>query len=142
MLTQAAWGNIKQQLDEEKSKVATQDLKMQEMYQTMQDMQQDVNKYKAKHDEMFKSVSGLNARIEELEQHKLHLLDKLKGYGDRGDLGYIVKTQKLNELKVDSPKDRVVVEDYQPEENRAKREKAEAEEKAKKEEQEGASATN
>lgn len=115
MLTQAAWGNIKQQLDEEKSKVATQDLKMQEMYQTMQDMQQDVNKYKAKHDEMFKSVSGLNARIEELEQHKLHLLDKLKGYGDRGDLGYIVKTQKLNELKVATPKDRVVVEDYKPE---------------------------
>ena len=41
---------------------------------------------------MFASVSGLNARIEELEQHKLHLLEKLKSYGDRGDLSYIVKT--------------------------------------------------
>jgi len=52
----------------------------------------EVEKFKNKHDEMFASVSGLNARIEELETHKLHLLDKLKGYGDRGDLGYIVKT--------------------------------------------------
>lgn len=48
---------------------------------------------------MFASVSGLNARIEELEQHKLHLLEKLKNYGDRGDLGYIVKTQKLDDFK-------------------------------------------
>lgn len=73
---------------------------MQEMFMTMKEMQEDVTKFKTKHDEMFKSVSGLNARIEELEQHKLHLLDKLKGYGDRGDLGYIVKTQKLDDLKV------------------------------------------
>lgn len=68
---------------------------------------------------MFASVSGLNARIEELEQHKLHLLEKLKGYGDRGDLTYIVKTQKLNEIKGKEMKDRVVVEDYKPEEARA-----------------------
>ena len=59
----------------------------------------DVDRFKQKHDEMFSSVSGLNARIEELEQHKLHLLNKLKGYGDRGDLGYIVKTQKLENIK-------------------------------------------
>ena len=45
-----------------------------------------------KHDEMFNSVSSLNQRIEELEQHKLHLLDKLKAYGDKGGLEYIVKT--------------------------------------------------
>ena len=56
---------------------------------------------------MFESVSGLNARIEELEQHKLHLLEKLKGYGDRGDLGYIVKTQKLGDIKAKEMKDRV-----------------------------------
>lgn len=54
--------------------------------------EKEVKKFKSKHDEMFASVSGLNARIEELEQHKLHLLEKLKSYGDRGDLGYIVKT--------------------------------------------------
>ena len=56
---------------------------------------------------MFKSVSGLNARIEELETHKLHLLDKLKGYGDRGDLTYIVKTQNLGNIKAKEMKDRV-----------------------------------
>lgn len=41
---------------------------------------------------MFSSVSQLNQRIEELESHKLHLLDKLKSYGDKGGLEYIVKT--------------------------------------------------
>jgi outer membrane murein-binding lipoprotein Lpp len=34
----------------------------------------DKERYEKKHDEMFQAVSGLNARIEELEQHKLHLL--------------------------------------------------------------------
>ena len=72
----------------------------------------EVEKFKNKHDEMFASVSGLNARIEELETHKLHLLDKLKGYGDRGDLGYIVKTQNLDQIKAKELKDRVEVEDY------------------------------
>lgn len=61
---------------------------------------------------MFVSVSGLNARIEELEQHKLHLLDKLKSMGDKGDLGYIVKTQKLDQIKGKEVKDLVQVEDY------------------------------
>lgn len=65
----------------------------------MKDAALEVDRFKAKHDEMFASTSSLNARIEELEQHKLHLLDKLKSYGDRGDLGYIVKTQKLNDIK-------------------------------------------
>jgi hypothetical protein len=41
---------------------------------------------------MFSAVSSLNGRIEELEQHKLHLLSKLKKYGDKGDLSYIIKT--------------------------------------------------
>lgn len=67
---------------------------------------------------MFASVSGLNARIEELEQHKLHLLEKLKGYGDRGDLTYIVKTQKLDLIQPKEIKDKVEIEDYQPEKNR------------------------
>ena len=54
-----------------------------------------------------------------------------------------MKTQKLNELKVPNPKDRVVVEDYKPEQTRAQRDK-EAEEKKASEEQEGenASVTN
>lgn len=50
------------------------------------------DRYEKKHDEMFAAISGLNGRIEELEQHKLHLLQKLKKYGDKGDLGYIIKT--------------------------------------------------
>ena len=39
---------------------------------------QRVAEYKKKHDEMFDSVSGLNKRIDELEEHKIHLLEKLK----------------------------------------------------------------
>jgi hypothetical protein len=68
-----------------------------------------------KHDEMFAAVSGLNGRIEELEQHKLHLLQKLKKYGDKGDLGYIIKTQKLEGVKGKEFDGKVVVEDYNPE---------------------------
>lgn len=48
---------------------------------------------------MFASVGNLNARIEELEQHKLHLLEKLKKYGDKGGLEYIIKTQKLEGIR-------------------------------------------
>lgn len=72
---------------------------------------------------MFSSVSGLNQRIEELEQHKLHLLNKLKTYGDRGDLSYIVKTQKLENVRAKELKDRVKVENYMPEANRAQKDR-------------------
>jgi hypothetical protein len=67
---------------------------------------------------MFASVSNLNARIEELEQHKLHLLSKLKKYGDKGGLEYIIKTQKLEGVRGKEFPDRVKVEDYKPEELR------------------------
>ena len=70
--------------------------------------------YQRKHDEMFNSVSALNQRIEELESHKLHLLSKLKGYGDKGGLEYIVKTQGLDELESKQFENRVVVEEYDP----------------------------
>jgi len=40
------------------------------------------------------------------------LLEKLKSYGDRGDLGYIVKTQKLENIKTKEIKDPVQLEDY------------------------------
>lgn len=58
----------------------------------LRDSEEEVMFYKSKHDEMFQSVSALNKRIEELEQHKLHLLEKLKAQGDKGGLEYIVKT--------------------------------------------------
>lgn len=76
---------------------------------------------------MFKSVSGLNARIEELESHKLNLLEQLKKSGDRGDLTYIVKTQGLSKIQAKEMKDRVVLEDYQPEKNRSQKDKEYAE---------------
>lgn len=65
----------------------------------MKEAEEEVAYYKKKHDEMFQSVSALNKRIEELESHKLHLLDKLKAHGDKGGLEYIVKTQKLEYIK-------------------------------------------
>ena len=84
----------------------------------MQEAKEDRDRYERKHDEMFQAVSGLNGRIEELEQHKLHLLQKLKKYGDRGDLSYIIKTQKLEGVKGKEFEGRVTVEDYKPEEGR------------------------
>lgn len=60
-------------------------------------------------------------------------MDKLKSYGDRGDLGYIVKTQKLGEIKAKEMKDRVILEDYQPEKNRSQKDKEYAEKMEKEE---------
>lgn len=80
---------------------------------------------------MFSSVSGLNKRIDELEAHKIHLLDKLKALGDRGGLDYIVKTQKLDEMKAKELENPVQVDaDYDPQKNRELRDR-EYEEKIK-----------
>lgn len=87
----------------------------------MENGRKEVERFKAKHDEMFASVSGLNNRIEELEQHKLHLLERLKKLGDRGDLSYIVKTQKLDQIQVKEMKDRVSKDAYNPESGRKER---------------------
>jgi len=114
---------MKTHLDDEKKRNDNLGDQISTLNEKITECENDVTKYKAKHDEMFKSVSGLNARIEELEQHKLHLLDKLKSYGDRGDLSYIVKTQKLGDIKAKEMKDRVHIEDYQPERNRDQRDK-------------------
>jgi len=77
--------------------------------------------YKRKHDEMFDSVSGLNKRIDELEEHKLHLFKKLESYGERSDLSYIVKTQKLDQMKPKEPANPVNVDpNYDPAKNREK----------------------
>ena len=87
----------------------------------MAEAREDRDRYERKHDEMFQAVSGLNGRIEELEQHKLHLLQKLKQYGDKGDLSYIIKTQKLEGVKGKDFENKVQVEDYRPEEGRAQK---------------------
>lgn len=119
----AARSNMKTHLDDANAKIESQGQEIDQLKGKIVECENDVAKYKQKHDDMFKSVSGLNSRIEELEQHKIHLLDKLKGYGDRGDLGYIVKTQKLGDIKAKEMKDRVQIEDYQPEKNRDQRDK-------------------
>ena len=108
----AARGNMKTHLDDAQKANEEKAEQIRVLNNKIIECENDVAKYKLKHDEMFKSVSGLNARIEELEQHKLHLLDKLKSYGDRGDLSYIVKTQKLGDIKAKEMKDRVQIEDY------------------------------
>lgn len=96
----------------------------------IQDAKAERDKFENRHDEMFAAVSGLNGRIEELENHKLHLLQKLKKYGDKGDLGYIIKTQKLEGVKGKDFANRVVVEDYKPEELRKQRDAEFAEKQA------------
>jgi hypothetical protein len=67
---------------------------------------------------MYGQTSALNARIEELENHKLLLLDKLKSYGDKGSLDYIIKTQGLEGVKGKPLGNRIKNEEYNPEANR------------------------
>jgi len=47
-----------------------------------------VAEFKKKHDDMFDSVSGLNKRIDELEEHKIHLLEKLKSMVSFNTISY------------------------------------------------------
>jgi chromosome segregation ATPase len=95
----AARSNMKNHLDNATQHLKDTENKVKTMTSRIKEAEEEVAYYKKRHDEMFASVSGLNKRIEELESHKLHLLDKLKGYGDKGGLEYIVKTQKLDKIK-------------------------------------------
>ena len=82
---------------------------------------------------MFSSVSTLNSRIEELEQHKIHLLEKLKSLGDKSGLEYIIKTQGLENVKGKQIENRVKQEAYDPAARREEHDKAyEAQKKANK----------
>jgi len=49
-----------------------------------------VAEFKKKHDDMFDSVSGLNKRIDELEEHKIHLLEKLKSIVSFNTFSYFI----------------------------------------------------
>ena len=122
----AARSQIKQYLDEEKARVDALQRQLQMMQQKLLEAEDERLEFQNKHDEMFTSVSALNQRIEELESHKLHLLSKLKGYGDKGGLEYIVKTQKLDQIESKQFENRVQVETYDPQ---ATRDAAEAEAK-------------
>lgn len=94
-------------------KKAMDEVKM--MEEEVRKAKEETEYYKKRYDEMFNSVSGLNKRIEELEEHKKHLLQKIKESGDSTGLEYIVKTQKLENIKSKEPLNRVEVEDYSPE---------------------------
>ena len=110
----AARSNIKEYLDEEKAKsdaLHNQILHMQDKVKEAEEERVDMEH---KHNEMFNSVSALNARIEELETHKLHLIQKLKSHGDKGGLDYIIKTQKLDQMDSQAFINRVEVENYDP----------------------------
>lgn len=74
----AARGNMKQYLDEAKSENERLDNEINELIAKLDQADVRVSEYKRKHDDMFDSVSGLNKRIDELEEHKIHLLEKLK----------------------------------------------------------------
>mmetsp|Transcript_14321 Transcript_14321/g.14294 ORF Transcript_14321/g.14294 Transcript_14321/m.14294 type:complete len:132 (+) Transcript_14321:1256-1651(+) len=83
---------------------STRDLKkamddMKSMEEEVKKAKEETEYYKKRYDEMFNSVSGLNKRIEELEEHKKHLLSKIKESGDSTGLDYIIKTQKLDDVK-------------------------------------------
>ena len=110
----AARSKIKEYLDDEKNKVNALQQQMGLLQHKLIEAEQERLDFQNKHDEMFNSVSALNQRIEELESHKLHLLSKLKGYGDKGGLEYIVKTQKLDKLESKQFENRVTVEQYDP----------------------------
>lgn len=74
----AARGQFKDNLNEYQRKVEQFESIMARKNKEMDDAREDRDRFERKHDEMFQAVSGLNGRIEELEQHKLHLLQKLK----------------------------------------------------------------
>jgi len=52
---------------------------------------------------MFSATSGLNRRIEELENHKKFILEKLKQNTEKSDVDYIVKTQGLENIESKKP---------------------------------------
>ena len=131
-LAVAARGQFKQALADYQAKVDGFEAIVSKVNEEKAEAIAERDRYEKKHDEMFEAVSGLNARIEELEQHKLHLLQRLKKLGDKGDLTYIIKTQNLENVKGKEFEGRVVVEDYNPEALRKQRDAEFAEQQRKK----------
>lgn len=130
----AARTDIKNYLDVERNKVKKLEDERKQMQIILQEAEAERSEAIEKHDEMFQSVSNLNSRIEELESHKLQLLNKLKGYGDKGGLEYIVKTMGIENIQAKDFEGRVKVEEYDPEARRAEADKKYAEERRRKKE--------
>ena len=92
---------------------------MKRLMQALNSNTQEKEQYRGRHDEMFSQTSALNSRIEELENHKMLLLDKLKNeYGDKGSLDYIIKSQGLENVKGKKLTNRISNDEYNPEANR------------------------
>lgn len=70
----AARHQVKDTLKEALDKVSHFESIMSQVSQQVTEAKQERDKFEQRHDEMLAAVSGLNARIEELENHKLHLL--------------------------------------------------------------------
>lgn len=60
-------------------------------------------------------MSQLNKRIEELENHKKSLQDKLKKFEMKPDLDYLLESQGIKNLEAKKPDFKVTVENYDPE---------------------------
>jgi predicted nucleic acid-binding Zn-ribbon protein len=85
------------------------------MREEMEFAKSETKHYQEQYERMFNSVSGLNKRIEELEEQKKHLLDKMKKKtGDKSDLDYLVKTQGLENIESKRPESTIEIEDYNP----------------------------
>lgn len=70
----AARSQFKQTLADYQQIITTHESAVAKIKQDRDEAMMERDRYEKKHDEMFSAVSGLNGRIEELEQHKLHLL--------------------------------------------------------------------
>ena len=86
------------------------------MWLEKDEAQSETEHFQEKYERLFNSVSGLNQRIEELEEHKKLLLDKVKGAGDVSGLEYLIKSQGLENVGNSSQsKSKIQVENYNPE---------------------------
>ena len=70
----AARGQFKDIIQQQQLKLNNFNLVLDQIRAEKQEALNQRDRFEKKHDDMFGSVSGLNSRIEELEQHKLHLL--------------------------------------------------------------------
>ena len=97
-VTQAANLAMKGKLEDANRSINKLELDKMAQVEKMKSMELDTREMHNRHDDMFEQTSALNARIEELESHKLLLLEKLKALGDKSGLEYIIKTQKLDNV--------------------------------------------
>jgi archaellum component FlaC len=94
----AARSSMKDSLSESNKSLKKAMDDMKKMEEEVSKAKEETEYYKKRYDDMFNSISGLNKRIEELEQHKIFLLEKIKESGDTTGLDYIIKTLKIDNI--------------------------------------------